>query len=392
MKGAVKNLDAVHTGNALEKIKRSNETKAQSVRKSNIELLRMVAMLFIITFHYVYKSGYTFEELSVNSFIVKVFWLLGELGVNLFILITGYFMVKGKFSFKKLIYLILEVNFYYWGSVLIADKLGILKEEKTLRDYCLMFFPTISNQYWFITSYILVYIISPYLNMLIQHMEKKTYQKMLFTVILLWSVIPTILGIFQNTTENLLYYTRFVWMIIMYFIGAYIRIYGTHKKITMRIVLSFGVMVAGIFIIYKFRNIFNKLGTKEVAYFWTPNTIPMFILSVAFFELFLKIDIGSNRIINKLASTTLGIYMIHDGVLNTYIWGTIFKTKEHLESSYSIISILLSAIVIFLVGAIIDFIRQWLEKNIIVKLLNSKTSKKIGNKFSKVCSKIIDII
>ena len=71
-------------------------------RKSNIELLRIVAMLCIISFHYVYKSGYVFENLSVNSFIVKVFWFFGEFGVNLFILITGYFMVNGRFSLKKL--------------------------------------------------------------------------------------------------------------------------------------------------------------------------------------------------------------------------------------------------------------------------------------------------
>ena len=82
-------------------------------RKTNIELLRIIAMILIISFHYVYKSNFTFEELSVNSFIVKVFYMFGELGVNLFILITGYFMVTGKFSVKKLIYLIIEVNLYY---------------------------------------------------------------------------------------------------------------------------------------------------------------------------------------------------------------------------------------------------------------------------------------
>ena len=70
-------------------------------RKSNIELLRIVAILMIISFHYSFKSGYVVNQLDYNSIVVKTFYFLGELGVNLFILITGYFMVKGKFSFKK---------------------------------------------------------------------------------------------------------------------------------------------------------------------------------------------------------------------------------------------------------------------------------------------------
>ncbi len=88
-------------------------------RKSNIELLRIIAIILIISFHYVFKSNFKFEELTINSFIVKSFYMFGELGVNLFILITGYFMVSGKFSIKKLICLILEVNFYHTLSIII---------------------------------------------------------------------------------------------------------------------------------------------------------------------------------------------------------------------------------------------------------------------------------
>lgn len=195
-------------------------------------------MILIISFHYVYKSNFTFEELSVNSFIVKVFYMFGELGVNLFILITGYFMVTGKFSVKKLIYLIIEVNFYYLLSILIGQ----------------------------------------------------------------------------------------------------------------------------------------KLGTTEIAYFWTPNTMLMFLLSVSIFEIFLNIKMKSIKIVNIIASTTLGIYMIHDGVLQRYIWDTIFKTTEHLSNNSwkIIIDIMIATIIIFIVGTIIDLIRQFIEKITIKKILDLK--------------------
>ena len=72
-----------------------------------------------------------------------------------------------------------------------------------------------------------------------------------------------------------------------------------------------------------------------------------------------------------MASTTLGIYMIHDGGLSSYIWNTIFKTKEHLSNNEGtiIIDIIVSAIIIFIIGAIIDLIRQFIEKITIKKVL-----------------------
>lgn len=347
-------------------------------RKTNIELLRIIAMILIISFHYVYKSNFTFEELSVNSFIVKVFYMFGELGVNLFILITGYFMVTGKFSVKKLIYLIIEVNFYYLLSILIGQKLGTI-QLTTAKDYMMIFFPTIHARYWFITAYIIVYILSPYLNILIQNMKKKEYQRLLMILLLIWCIIPTIFEVFYNTTENMLFYSRLIWLIVMYLVGAYIKLYpieifSKKRNSNLCAILTFACMLVSIVIIYKFKNIFEKLGTTEIAYFWTPNTMLMFLLSVSIFEIFLNIKMKSIKIVNIIASTTLGIYMIHDGVLQRYIWDTIFKTTEHLSNNSwkIIIDIMIATIIIFIVGTIIDLIRQFIEKITIKKILDLK--------------------
>ena len=93
-----------------------------------------------------------------------------------------------------------------------------------------------------------------------------------------------------------------------------------------------------------------------------------------------------------LASTTLGIYMIHDGMLNPYIWKNIFSTLEHLNSSYFVIYILGTTIIIFIVGAIIDLIRQFIEKYTVNKLLDSKFYSKLSNKVSNSLSRFLDII
>lgn len=238
-----------------------------------------------------------------------------------------------------------------------------------VRKYILTL-PTIFNRYWFFTAYILLYIFSPYLNILIHNIKQKDYQKLLLTEILIWSVIPTVFGILKNGTEGLLYFNRFIWAIVIYLIGAYMNLYPikflerNRKNSVLIAVASFAIMIFGIIVIYTFRDFFKKLGTTEVAYFWEPNALPMLFLSVSVFKIFVDLKMKGNKIINTLASTTLGIYLLHDGPLSVYIWKNVFHTKEHLNSNFLIVYIVASSIAIFLVGAAIDLARQLLEKQI----------------------------
>lgn len=343
-----------------------------------MELLRIVSIFMIIVFHCVLKSGFSFQPgFSMNKLIIKCFWMLGEMGVNLFILISGYYMVNSQFKWKKLILLLAEVQFYTWVTIWLGIKLGIYALSD-LKSIFLAFFPVTLDLYWFITAYILVYILSPFFNLLIHTMDKKTYRKFLAVVLCLYSAIPTIFGIFFNSTEGLLYYNRMIWLAIMYFVGAYIRLYvevegekrkENSKKYVGWVLLAAAVMVSSILLIDHFNNFFAMLGTIEPAYFWSPNTLPMVLLSIGVFGLFRGLSIPYQPVINKLASTTLGIYLLHDGVLVPWLWNGVFHCAEYQDSPYLVFHILLAATVIFTVGALVDLLRQILEKYTLDRLL-----------------------
>ena len=128
-----------------------------------MELLRIMAMFFIVVFHCSYKSGFTFDQLDANTFGVKCFWMLGELGVNLFTLISGYFQINGSFKSEKLIRMLGQVLFYWGLSVLVAFNLGIL-EISGVRNAILLLFPTLTNRYWYFTAFVILYIFSPWIN------------------------------------------------------------------------------------------------------------------------------------------------------------------------------------------------------------------------------------
>ena len=85
-------------------------------RSSNIELYRILVMLSIVAHHYVVNSG-MFDMVhanmtSANSLFFYIFGAWGKVGINCFVLITGYFMCTSSITLRKFLKLYLEVVFY----------------------------------------------------------------------------------------------------------------------------------------------------------------------------------------------------------------------------------------------------------------------------------------
>lgn len=350
-----------------------------------MELLRIIAMVFIIIFHYIYKSDFQYTELTINNLLIKSGYFLGELGVNLFILITGYYLCNSKPSWKKFILLVLEVFFYNLISYFISYKLGNVEISNDLS----IIIPIITGKYWFITTYLLIYGLSTYFNKLIKSLNKAEYQKFLAINLCIWSIIPTIFGFFYNSSEEFICYNRFIWLSVMYFFGAYIKIYNikildSKKRSLVISIITFLVMILSIIFIHNLKNNFIKIGTTETAYFWTPNNILMFILSISIFKFFTKLNIKNSKLINTIASTTLGIYLLHDGTLNQEIFVNLFKNNIHIYSSFWWKHIMIATILIFVYGLIIDLIRQLLEKKIIKKILDLEIWNNMYNEIKNI--------
>lgn len=337
-------------------------------RSSNIELLRIFAILLIIAFHYAFKGGFWFETVTVNKMIINVATMFGELGVNLFVLITGYFMINGTFRWKKVVYMMVQVQFYTWLSLFILNNgnLGEMLLYADRYDFC----PNIYGLYWFTASYMLLYIVSPYLNRLIRNLSKKEHETLVVICLTLWCVIPTIFGMRIDDTETLLNYNRFIWMIVVYFIGAYISLYKDDIKLLsykagVYFVAAFLMlfMIAGIiFFMECHMGFFQRIGIMSATYFWRPNTIVMVIWSLTIFVAFLKLKMPNIKWINRLASTTLGIYMFHDGRLAGLIWRHWFTNAAYTDSKYLLVHMFVAVMAVFVMGAIIDLIRQFIGK------------------------------
>ena len=85
---------------------RENSIKLRRVRSSNIELLRILAMLMIVAHHYVVNSGLinSIENQTIHEIRDYILLLIGwggKTGINCFVFITGWFMCKSQISEKN---------------------------------------------------------------------------------------------------------------------------------------------------------------------------------------------------------------------------------------------------------------------------------------------------
>lgn len=148
-------------------------------RDSNFELLRILCIIMVIMQHFGYWGDFFIEGESVsgNTIILQTIVNVGKIGVNCFMLITGYYMVKSAFKISKVFKLAATVWFYSWGFGFIF----LLWNYKLfdIESFAKTVLPVLFGQYWFITIYLIVYILSPFLNAAAQNIDKSTYKGLL---------------------------------------------------------------------------------------------------------------------------------------------------------------------------------------------------------------------
>ena len=214
----------------MEKLKENNtkQVEIMKIEKSNnkreikFELIRILSMMLIIMTHYCTHGKVTYV-LCPNRIIGDFIWVSGNMCLNLFMMLTGYFMVNGKFKIKKLLNIECQVLFYS----IILGLVGIIVDPAriNMNNILKMLLPTTSATYWFVSTYIIIYALSPYLKKLINQLNKKQF-KILLAIISIVFILPTFstLLIFPTTLQNLCV-NKITVCIFAYLIGAYIKKY-----------------------------------------------------------------------------------------------------------------------------------------------------------------------
>lgn len=329
-----------------------DSTYTRKERNSNIELLRILTMIYIISHHLVIHgrvSNFFDAQTGINKFCTIFFNLGGIIGINIFYLITGYFQVTKKyFKISHVLRLWLTVFFYSIAILLIMVGTEMVPFDPVY--FLQRLIPILTKQWVFPSDYLVFFMFTPFLNILLNALSKTTYIKLLVLMLVTMSIIPTF-------TLGKEIYNSFVWEAFLYSLAGYIRLYTNPENLSARkyIPIMLAVMVtATVFCTF----------IPNINFFIQYSTIG-FALSVLIFVTFLSINAGQNKAINTVAAATFGVFLIHDDkLMRQFLWNLTFRPDNHATAPDFVPYCIVVVLIIYTSATVIELIRiHLLEKH-----------------------------
>lgn len=353
-------------------------------RQSNIELLRIVSMLFIIIYHFLINSVRP-NSPELNYITTPLITIL-HIGVICFVLISGYWGIT--FSLKGFLKLLLYCSFYSVAIYLV----GVVLDPQlfTITELFKSFIP---YQWWFIPVYLSLFLLVPIINIPLGIVPKEAH--LIFLIILVvisfgfGQIVPSL-----STGKNPLNF------VLIYYLGNYLR---------NELVIKKRVIVKKVLIIYLLINIsifslslisklyFPLLSSILYKLFFPYNSIGLIINSALFFLLFTQIKFNS-RLINWFSGSALAVYMVHENeYVGFYLYGYINYLQNEIQNPiiFSGVVILLACLVyifIVLIDKLLSPAIQWSSNLILesprLKELDKRTQQILN--FNITDSKVVD--
>lgn len=282
-----------------------SEEVRSSLRDSSMELLRIVAMSMIVIHHFVvHGSTYSWAESGLglqNSFIYY--------GVNLFILISGYYGIRVRW--KSFLSLLVTVMFFLiidsvgdcvagWindGNVNFNDLLRLRRD--IYRPF---------TQWWFISCYVMLYMSVPVINLGL-HTASRQQLRGIAAVVFCYSVYAALVGDYASSAGRML--PQFL---MLYIIGYWIRVDRPFNQVS----------VPWLVVIAVASSLFNGfiwqalLGSNTgLGYSVHYANVLCLVGSVTIFLVFTRFSFRS-RFVNSVAGASLGCYLLQDGDTGPY--------------------------------------------------------------------------
>lgn len=320
-------------------------------RQSNIELLRVISMFMVLLGHYYVISGFSdIDIISFNWIGMQFLGAWSKVAVDIFVIITGYFLVNQTFRWKKVLKLLSCT--YFWGIIVLLLGFALGLSIKTDYIYKSLFPLTPLN--WFARSYLLLYISIPLFNKIINSVSKARLGQIIIALTTIFYTVPTLISTFISGGGYLTSYFTFG---IMYMIGAYIRKYGDAKLDKISIyagIVSIILILASI--------LWNDIHMHEGLYIMylahKGNSVVGLLAAIGIFTIFKNIKISYNPFINTVASTTFAVYLIHNNpIISNWLWNSMVSSKDYFESPFFLLHMLGVTLLIFAVCSILEWLR-----------------------------------
>ncbi len=354
-------------------------------RNYSIDLLRIISMLMIVILHIIGLGGVykiAIENSSISHYnLIKYFVVYGldavcYCAVDCFGIISGFVGIESNNKYNSFFKLWTIVEFYSIFLSIIPLLLSLIKYNEL--SLLKMFFPIICGNYWYFTAYFVLGLLIPYINILLKNLDKRKFKFLIILITLLFSVISIKSDCFKIDKGY-----HCLWLISLYFIGAYIRLHGIHiQKINkIFLIFLFSLSVIIVFVIHCSQFLF--IGGRN--YFLSYTSPFILINAIILLCIFYNLNIKemSKKTIMFITPSVFPVYLIHEHFIINPLF--IFdKFKWILQYNVVLIPILIFciSITIFIICIILDKIRIF----IFTKTKINKFIDKFANKINEISS------
>ena len=341
-----------------------------AIRESKFDILRLLSMYMIICGHLIYHGirhilspevadvGFSDTQTGqVNFFLCQFLGYVCNVGSNLFIMITGYFLIQPRplrYVLEKGIKLWFTIIFYslvIYGITLMCHqpfKPQVLIQQIT---------PIYSSNYWFMTMYMGILLLSPFMARMAGALTKKEYQ-ILLIILLLMNFSQKGYG-YGAVFSSTIFFFMFIFLI-----GGYIRLHHPSSKL-----FSYaGWIFLFVCLVLTLASTINQVVFNSTSFLQirglVNNSIPIFTsvcLFLWFYSLSLKESAFGKQAINA-SPYILSVYLIHENVfVRSALWDEIVCPTLFISEWFLIPYILIVSVLIMLICILIDIIRKYLE-------------------------------
>ncbi len=368
-------------------------------RESNFELLRIIAIIMVISIH-------TVASMILVAFPEKLTWKycaviysISHTAVPIFIMLTGFFSYKSKSNLKPRIKK-LVIPYLTYFFIFLIYLLIYLPENLSIRSLLsIQFFslttgksPNYFGQMWYFYLLFAVILLSRFINILIDNLDRKMHKKLIIILISFFFAIPTMNAVFDIQVLFAFAMSDLKLLLLVfityYIIGAYFNKYD----IKIKKAVSMSIFIWGTVLVYMLSYIWsvyhpgaelmymiggeNVISSEKIIQlhegggftksFMNYDSIFILFSSSGLLLFFKELKVRRSKIINYLASLTFGVYINH-----IFVRDFLIKYLPSIDGVYGNAYMQNSALLILLT-VIISFAFETLRKLILFYIITIK--------------------
>jgi surface polysaccharide O-acyltransferase-like enzyme len=317
-----------------------------------INRLRIIGIYAVVTAHVAIWLTMATPAFTANWWLGCWIFYLGHFAIPVFVMISGALLLgngRGESAidfYKRRMYRV-GIPLVVWTVVYLVVRRVVHGEHLTVQSVTTLILT--GNPYyhlWFMYMIVGLYLITPALRVFVQRSSRRRRLFVIAAVLILANIYFQLDAIFWNHPRFIL--TTFIPFIAYYLCGYELRLIDP-RRVPSRYLVA--VVAASVIYLAAFSGLFLEtkggVGTRYLFDFFS---LPMVFLSIGVFwaaylhDMVAKPPTGVRRTaLEWVASTTLGIYILHPLVLD-YIWD---RLKNHAGDGTFLAGVILVPLVTF---------------------------------------------